>query len=459
MEPATKPHFLFGKLFLLGIMAIGMIVGSVFWLTYRIDRLEKESSEKLVELMVTERVSQLQEIVTDYSYWDTAYEVVMANDGERVYSELGVSAKPDGIFSHVLILDANRNPLFLYDESGRVDQMDLTPLEPFLTRLRMTSPKDRVTVSGIGALAGGYGAVAAAYVTPTYYDTLQGEPMPILIGVKMFTDEALQAIVQLTQGTGYAVKPLMTPKYGPNVPLIGPNGTPIAELVWTSSKVGTVLRAEIMPGILIVCAGIFGICVSAARYFYRQSAALELAVAVATTDRLTGLLNRAGLDEVLRRPETVATLDWGQMAILYIDLNDFKKMNDIYGHRIGDLALKTLGRRLMDSVRSADHVVRLGGDEFICVICDPDPGAAAMAVSERLLLACSAPLKLPDVEITLSPAMGIAVAGICTTWEALLGQADAAMFQAKRLKQRSALVFAQPNTADNAVRAPISAVG
>lgn len=443
MEPATKPHYLFGKLFLLGIMAIGMIVGSVFWLTYRIDRLERESSEKLVELMVTERVAQLQGVVTDYSHWDTAYDVVMANDGDSVYSELGVSAKPDGIFSHLFVLDSNLNPLFLFDETGRIDQIDLSPLEPFLTKLRTTSPKDRMTISGIGTLEGGYGAVAVAYITPTSRDILDHEPLPILIGVKMFTDEALNAIVQLTQGTGYAIKPLAASEHGPNVPLIGPDGKPIAELVWTTSKIGTVLRAEIMPGILVVCAGIFGICLSAARYFHRQGKALEIAVSVATTDRLTGLLNRAGLEEVLRRPAMDAMLAAGKMAVLYIDLNDFKKLNDLHGHKAGDQALKLVARRLRESIRSKDHAVRLGGDEFICVILDETPLSAARTVSERLLMACAVSMKIGDADISLSPAMGISVATPGETWEILLGRADTAMFHAKRRRQRTAVIFGE----------------
>lgn len=425
-------------------MAIGVIIGSVFWLTYRIDRLERESAEKLVELMVTERVSNLARTVADYAYWDSAYEMITTQNDRDMDGEIGAAAVSEGIFSHILILAPDGEGLYLYDESGRVDNFDLTELQPFLVSLRQTAPGDKITISGIGAIDDGYGAVSAAYVTPTYISDLGGQPLPIFIGIKMFTDDALQAIVKLTHGTGYAVNSVKSSSNGPVVPLIGPDGTPIAQLVWTPSKVGSVLRREIMPGILLVCAGIFGICVSAARYFYRQSAALETAVTFATTDRLTGLLNRAGLDEVLRRPETIQDLEWGKMAVIYIDLNDFKKMNDVHGHKVGDLALKSIAGHLKEAVRSTDQVIRLGGDEFVCIIRDPDPESAARAVSERLLLACSVPIKLTDIEIVLSPAMGISVAGICATWDTLLAQADTAMFQAKRNKQRSALLFSSP---------------
>lgn len=422
-------------------MAIGMIIGSVFWLTSRIDRLEQENAEKLVELMVTERVNNLEKTVGDYAYWDTAYELITTQNESEVDAEIGTAAISGGIFSHILIVAPDETGLFLYGESGRLDSFDLTTMRPFLDRLRQTQPKDRVTISGIGALDGGYGAVSAAFVTPTYLADLDGRPLPILIGVKMFTDDALQAIIKLTHGTGFAVNPFKTASLGPVVPLIGPDGAPVAELAWTPSRIGSILRAEIMPGILIVCAGIFGICVSAARYFYSQSNALELAVSVATTDRLTGLLNRSGLDELLRRSAIETKLTVGKMGILYIDLNDFKRLNDIYGHKAGDQALKLIARRLKDSIRSNDHVVRLGGDEFIVVILDDEPETAARTVSERLLMACSAPMKFGDIDLSLTPAMGISVAEPGATWDSLLSQADAAMFYAKRRNQRTAAVF------------------
>jgi diguanylate cyclase (GGDEF)-like protein len=129
------------------------------------------------------------------------------------------------------------------------------------------------------------------------------------------------------------------------------------------------------------------------------------------------------------------------MAVLYIDLNDFKTMNDIHGHKVGDHALKLIARRMAGSIRAQDHTVRLGGDEFICIILDDAPEAAARAMSERLLLACNTPIRFGAADFNLSPAMGIAVAKPGMTWEMLLGQADTAMFQAKRCKQRTAILF------------------
>ncbi len=118
MEGGSNPRLLFGKLFLLGIVAIGMIIGSVFWLTARIDRLERENGQKLGELMVTERVARLQGAVRDYAYWDGAYEYVSSNNSVDVDAEIGTSVTENGLFSHIVILDSDLNVLFAYDEEA-----------------------------------------------------------------------------------------------------------------------------------------------------------------------------------------------------------------------------------------------------------------------------------------------------------------------------------------------------
>jgi diguanylate cyclase (GGDEF)-like protein len=223
------------------------------------------------------------------------------------------------------------------------------------------------------------------------------------------------------------------------VDLVGPDGTPVAQLVWTHQPVGTMSCApRSCPGMLLVCFGIFAICVFAARYFHQQSKALARALTVASTDKLTGLLNRSGLDEVLRKPDTKARIDAGEVAVLYLDLNDFKKLNDEHGHREGDHALKTTAERLKASVRPHDHVVRLGGDEFICVVFDPNPAVAAKSVSDRVLISCNTPIAFVGFDRILSPALGVAVGEPGIAWETLLGRADAAMYSAKRKQLRTA---------------------
>lgn len=454
MVTGKRPRLIFGYLFLLGVVAVSVILGSVFWLTDRLDQLERNSSESIVDLLVTEKVKRMELSTADYAYWDFAYEVVTARDAEKIRAEIGTGATESDLFDRIIILDGEERVQQVFGENLADDaaaNFDPADIAPFLARLRETEPADYATVSGIGKIGGVHGAIAASWITPDYLARLEDQPLPIMLGVKLFSDDALQSIARLTKGTGYAITPLGNPLAEPGINLPGPDGKPVARLVWSHQNVGTVLRSEVMPGLLLVCFGIFAICVFAARYFHLQSKALEHARVVASTDKLTGLLNRSGLDEMLASSSARARIETGQVAVIYIDLNDFKALNDTHGHEHGDHALKVTAERLKDAIRPQDRVVRLGGDEFICVIFDDVPGAAAHAVCDRILIACNAPIGFGDFEKILAPSIGVAVARPGTDWQGLLRQADQAMYKAKRDK-RSTAVYAE--VPDSALAAP-----
>lgn len=444
MVTGTRPRLIFGYLLLLGVVAVGVILGSVFWLTDRLDQLERKSSESIVDLLVTEKVKRMELSTADYAFWNIAYEIVTARDAEEVRAQIGTGATESELFDRIVLLDSEGHVQQVFGadlEDDAPEHFNPADIAPFLARLRETDPADYVTVSGIGMIGDVHGAIAASWITPDYFARLEGQSLPVMVGVKLFTDDALQSIARLTKGTGYAITPHAYPLREPGIDLSGPDGTPVARLVWSHHNVGTVLRTEIMPGLLLVCFGIFAICVFAARYFHLQSKALEQAKVVASTDKLTGLLNRSGLDEMLASSTACARIAAGQVAVIYLDLNDFKTLNDEHGHEQGDHALKVTADRLRDAVRPQDRVVRLGGDEFICVIFDDVPGAAAKAVSDRILIACHTPIGFGEFERILAPSIGVAVARTGTDWQDLLKQADLAMYEAKRTKQSTA-VFA-----------------
>jgi diguanylate cyclase (GGDEF)-like protein/PAS domain S-box-containing protein len=149
----------------------------------------------------------------------------------------------------------------------------------------------------------------------------------------------------------------------------------------------------------------------------------------AVHDPLTGLANRTLLRDRLehalarsQREEEHAT------GILFVDLDNFKQVNDAYGHAAGDAVLVELGRRLKTAVRPADTVARLGGDEFV-VVCEEVDADDVLALGRRLLAAISEPLPVAGVEHELTASIGIALGR--TDPDALLGDADAAVYQAK----------------------------
>jgi diguanylate cyclase (GGDEF)-like protein/PAS domain S-box-containing protein len=170
----------------------------------------------------------------------------------------------------------------------------------------------------------------------------------------------------------------------------------------------------------------------------RDRASRELAYA-ATHDALTGLPNRARFLDQLGRVLARAGAD-GEVAVLFVDLDDFKSVNDTSGHAVGDQLLRQAGARLATVVRPMDLIARLGGDEF-AVLCDGIGVAEAGAVARRVLEALDAPFELDGRSFHVSASTGIAVGNATTTPDSVLRDADTAMYQAKREGRNRYTVF------------------
>ena len=164
----------------------------------------------------------------------------------------------------------------------------------------------------------------------------------------------------------------------------------------------------------------------------------------AERDPLVGLLNRRTFRE---RLETAAlgTPVAGSAAALFIDLDDFKAVNDSLGHAAGDFALVEVARRIERALRPNDVAARLGGDEFAAFLPGCESAQAARAVAERILRVFEEPIYAGGREVRLGASIGIALTGDTADAEALMRNADLAMYIAKqRGKGRIAVVESGP---------------
>jgi diguanylate cyclase (GGDEF)-like protein/PAS domain S-box-containing protein len=156
---------------------------------------------------------------------------------------------------------------------------------------------------------------------------------------------------------------------------------------------------------------------------------------LALHDPLTGVRNRALLDDDLDAALRARDRAGGVVAVCYLDIDDFKDVNDRHGHEAGDLLLVVLATRLRDVRRDTDTVARLGGDEFALVAHLPD-AAAAHRLRERVEQACAEPLHLTDLTIPLTVSVGMTVIDTPgRTPAAVLAAADRAMYERKRRRK------------------------
>ncbi len=151
----------------------------------------------------------------------------------------------------------------------------------------------------------------------------------------------------------------------------------------------------------------------------------------ARTDSLTGLGNRRALHERLQQSLTTAPATRPDLAVLLIDLDRFKEINDTLGHHVGDELLRQIGPRLAAALRPGDLLVRLGGDEF-AVVLDGVDATQAEQTAERLLVQLTEPFELDGVLVRVGASVGIAVCPLdADEPNGLLQRADVAMYVAK----------------------------
>jgi diguanylate cyclase (GGDEF)-like protein/PAS domain S-box-containing protein len=165
---------------------------------------------------------------------------------------------------------------------------------------------------------------------------------------------------------------------------------------------------------------------------------------LAFVDSLTGVANRLTFDERLRQALAGAGRARRKVALLLLDLDRFKSVNDTLGHRCGDLVLKAFAERLRPEIRETDTFARLGGDEFVLIQTDVQDAAGVLALAGRLLDQLATPIRVEDEAVALRASVGIALfPDHGRGAEGLLEAADRALYEAKRRGGGVAVVYAR----------------
>ena len=152
---------------------------------------------------------------------------------------------------------------------------------------------------------------------------------------------------------------------------------------------------------------------------------------LARVDTLTGLANRRQFDERFALALTRLQRHGLPIALMYLDVDHFKDINDTFGHAAGDEVLRTFARRLTDCVRASDLVARLGGDEFVVLVEDAAVPEAAEAIAGKLIAAMGKAVPFGDANVEVTTSIGIAYASQPARADSLMAAADAALYEAK----------------------------
>ena len=207
-------------------------------------------------------------------------------------------------------------------------------------------------------------------------------------------------------------------------------GAPMPRDLPLRRKDGSIVRLESVFNNLLAVENVGGVVLTARDVTERRALEDQLAHQ-AFHDSLTGLGNRALFGERVTHALTRGIRRRNLFAVLFIDLDDFKTVNDSLGHAAGDELLVTVAGRIRSALRPEDTCARLGGDEFAVLVEAIDGPEAAVSVARRVLASMSAPIAISGSEVAVEGSIGIALGSGGQTANEIMRSADLAMYQAK----------------------------
>ena len=389
----------------------------------------------------------------------------VAFDAEWV--EIYVGLRLQTFFDHDFVFVTDASDRFLYASLGlssadpnwfnaiRVD------VQPVLDELRGRAPGASASgtqtelasalatrrASRIQSLLGRPAVVAAVAVASSSASSDAGSNAPVVLSVKFIDDDVLAEIasrLQLPNLRKVGEQPVPAGDYV--FDLNEPNGTSIAKFAWSPKQPGAEILQSVLPFIAVALGG-FALLAGLVLHHMRRTAATIASGEsrlryLAMHDPLCGLPNRIFFGECLE--EMIEKIRKGAptAAVLYIDLDHFKDVNDTLGHPVGDELIRNVTRRITHTLRSEDLVARLGGDEFAVITPGGLDHASLQALATRTIATICAPYSVGSHTIVIGASIGIAVIHEHVGGAAdVMRHADMALYRAKNEGRNRACIY------------------
>jgi diguanylate cyclase (GGDEF)-like protein len=462
----TRP---FLRKYVLPIAAIALaIVAAVsiplIWSKTETDRIAFHREENLVTLAVSRLRASIAHNQESATVWDDAVRNVRKADMEWIDANLG--AWMHTYFGHdgAFVLDPRDKPVFSSFDGAVIDNGAFENVGPAvlplvaalrdkLRRSDTSEISDRVLSQGASDIAVFLGRPAIISVKPIVSDTGRIEQTPgeeyLHVAIRLLDGGVLKELAE-----GYLVEGLRFAWTDDAVggeasfPLRTSRGDTLGYFIWRPYQPGSDVAHRLAPTLMGACAmiiAILGVLLVAVRRRSLKLMSSELTIRhLAFHDRLTGLPNRIHFEEVLDREVRRVKNGFSQLAVLYLDLDRFKQVNDSLGHPAGDQLIVQFANRLKLLTGSGDIVARVGGDEFTVIMprpCSPDQ---LSNFCSRLIEAVRKPFDIDGSQVFIGVSVGVACApedGLDPI--ELTRKADIALYNAKSSGRSRYAIFKQ----------------
>jgi diguanylate cyclase (GGDEF)-like protein len=422
----------------------------VIWSTTGIDARSVQRETRLVARAVERQIEEIPRTQQSVVLWDDAFTRTRADyDRDWLDNNLGIWLHDFYGVDAVAILSDRDQPIYTMQEGispapGLITDTWPT-IAPLVDELRSGLSGGHLKSRETGpsypqvrdiVLIGGIPAVVSVMPILPQSDTLEPAPGTEYLHVVIdYLDAAFAAKLNHDYGIAGAIVSTGAGDTGRQgaYPLFDNNGKAVAFLVWQPGRPGIELLQQIGPMLAIALLVAGFVVVALVQRLWRSSSILEAerlsARHDASHDSLTGLANRAQYDAQLAR-------DLGPnkrtVALLLLDLDRFKQVNDTLGHTVGDEVIRAVGQRLRELVGPADVLARLGGDEFAIIHPCRENGSSALALGATIVEALAKPFDASGSEAFIGASIGVAVStGADTDPRELSRKSDIALYEAK----------------------------
>ncbi|MCJ2189217.1 putative bifunctional diguanylate cyclase/phosphodiesterase [Novosphingobium beihaiensis] len=450
-----------------------LIVGTLIWSGREVDKISRQRDLAIVSLVLEESMEHVAHTQEAETFWDDAVLALRQNPLDMGWLDrnMGIWFYRYAGMDEVYILSPANAPVYAMRDGKRVVPESYIAVEdvadPLVTRLRRTHKVAQFADSDM------------TMQTPGQMDfaVLRGRPAiisvkPVVPGTGLVTQEAGREAVHIAVvfldddffariGSQYGLaraRYQIAPGRDPldaSAPLRTRGGRTIGYLVWQPFAPGSQVTEIVGPTLVLVLMLSTAVIYVLASRLVKRTTDLEesrlQAEHQATHDGLTGLGNRAMFEERFDEALARARRHGSMLALLYIDLDRFKQINDTLGHPAGDALIRQVARRLVAEVRRYDIVARLGGDEFAVLVQEPEDRAAIDRICQRIVGQLGLPFNVSGSQAYIGASIGVAIApgdGLDRT--ELTRRADIALYQAKAEGRSRYVLFS--SSMDEAVR-------
>lgn len=441
------------------VVTASAVLGFLFWSTAGIDARALERQSAMFEQVMETRRTRLQRELERVAHSDTAVQkTAVGFDRAWVERHFGVSLFEFFAHDRTIVLDSRAQPLFVMKEGVATEtaayRAMASPIQGIVNRVRalpfvsmpLGAPQVLRAVTDFAVVEGQPAIVSATtIVSDTGELVLPDGRELLLVGVKML-DAKLAAELSrnyLFENGRFSLTGTRNDAWSAH-PIFNNAGRFVGFFEWERDRPGLLMLRQTGPAQLIAFLIAVVLVFLLLRQLRRSSAALEdgrrQAERQAAHDALTGLPNRTNFDAQLGC--ALADRRSGPLALLMLDLDRFKQVNDTLGHEAGDTLIGAVARRLGDVVGPGAVIARLGGDEFAVLLPLRDRSTDATDLAARIIQSIGQPFTLNQFKAYVGASIGIVDVGPGTTEpRELMRKADIALYEAKAGGRNRAVVY------------------